>query len=54
MRETAQIHRAGVMTTANKDATGSKLHDGGLQRLHFADDIALNWLEGMAMKALAR
>ena len=29
----------------------SKLHDGGLQRLHSADDIAVNWLEETAKKA---
>jgi len=29
----------------------SKLYDGGLQRLHPADDVAVNRLEGMAMKA---
>ena len=26
-----------------------KLHDGGLQRLHWAQDVEINWLEGMAM-----
>jgi len=31
-----------------------KLHNGGLQRLHFDDDFAVNWQEGTAMKALAR
>jgi len=30
----------------------SKLHDGSLQRLHPAGDVAVNWLEGTAMKAL--
>jgi len=29
------------------------LSDGGLQRLHFADNDAMNWLQRMAMKALA-
>jgi len=28
------------------------LSDGDLQRLHLADDDAVNWLEQMAMKAL--
>jgi len=28
----------------------SKLHDGGLQRLHSTDDVAINWLEGIALK----
>ena len=32
----------------------SKLHDGGLQRLYCADDVAVNWLEGMAMKEIAK
>ena len=31
----------------------SKLHDGGLQRLHCADNVAVNWLDGTAMKTLA-
>ena len=30
----------------------SKLHDSGLQKLHSADVVVVNWLEGMAMKAL--
>jgi len=29
-----------------------KLHDSGLQILHFADDTASNWLKGTAMEAL--
>ena len=28
----------------------SKLHGGGLQRLHSVDDVAANWLEGMVVK----
>lgn len=32
----------------------SKLHDGDLQRLHSANDVAINWLEETAMKALIR
>ena len=28
--------------------------DGGLHKLHSADDVAVNWLEGMVMKALVR
>jgi len=32
----------------------SKLYDGGLQRLHSADDVAVNWLEGTTTKALAK
>jgi len=39
--------------TANK-CPGSKLPDGGLERLYSTDDIAINWLEGMAMKALMK
>ena len=35
-------------------STTSKLHDGDLQRLHSADEVAANWLDGMAMKALTR
>jgi len=31
----------------------SKFDDGGVQRLHSADEAAVDWLEeGMAMKAL--
>jgi len=30
------------------------LSDGGLQKLHLADDDAVNWLEQTAMKALAK
>jgi len=30
------------------------LSDSGLQRLHFADDDANNWLDRMAMKALVK
>jgi len=36
------------------ESPGSKLHDGGLQRLHSANDVAINWLEETAMKALIR
>ena len=32
----------------------SKLYDGGLQQLHSADDVAVNWLEGRPTKALAK
>jgi len=32
----------------------SKLHDGGLQRLHSANDVAVNWLQGTAMKVLVK
>ena len=39
--------------TADK-CLGSKLHDSGLQRLYSADDIAINWFEGMAMKAFMK
>ena len=35
------------------ECTVSEFHDGGLQRVHYADYVAVNWLEGMAMKALA-
>jgi len=28
----------------------SKLHDGGLQRLHSADNVAVNWLERTVTK----
>ena len=31
----------------------SKLHGSGVQRLHSADDVAVNWLEGSATEALA-
>ena len=31
----------------------SKLHGGGLQRLHSVDDVAANWLEGMVVKDVA-
>ena len=30
------------------------MSDGDLQRLHLADDDTVNWLELMAMKALAK
>ena len=30
------------------ECPGSKLHDGGLQRPHSADDVAVTWLEGTA------
>jgi len=35
------------------ECPGSKLHDGGLQRLHSVNNIAVNWLEGMVVKAPA-
>jgi len=28
--------------------------NGGLHKRHSADDVAINWLEGMVMKALVR
>jgi len=31
----------------------SKFHDGGPQRLQSAYDVAISWLEGVTMKALA-
>ena len=38
-----------VSHTVN-ECPASKLHDGGLQRLHYTDDVAINWLEGIALK----
>jgi len=35
-----------------KTCAGSKLHDGGLKRLHLVDDVAINWLKGISMKAI--
>jgi len=32
----------------------SKPNDVGLQRLHSASDVAINWLERMAVKALVK
>jgi len=42
-----------ISVTINK-CPGSKLHDGGLQRLHSAEYIAINWLEETATKALVK
>ena len=33
---------------------GRKLHNGGLQRLHSVDHVAVDLLEGMAMKVLTK
>ena len=31
-----------------------RLHNGGLQTLQSAEDVAINWLEGAVIKALAK
>jgi len=36
------------------ECSASKLHDGSLQRLHSANDVAVNWLQGTAMKVLVK
>ena len=59
----AQVSVLQIYTSGASDKYGrgtvhkcpvSKLHDGGLQRLYCADDVAGNWLEGMAMKEIAK
>jgi len=44
----------GNVTCSRRLCPVSKLHDSGLQRLQSADDVAVNWLKGMAMKVLAK
>ena len=36
-----------TMSPLVNESPGSKLYDGGLQRLHSSDDIAVKWLERM-------
>ena len=43
-----------IMTRIVNECPVSKLHDGSLQRLHSADNIAVNCMEGTAMKALVK
>jgi len=44
----------GNVTYSNRVYGKQALYDGGLQRLHSADDVAINRLEGTAIKALVK
>jgi len=43
-----------AMSHTAKECLGSRLYNGGLKRPHSANNIAISWLEGMAMKALMK
>jgi len=51
----SKLHDGGLTYIVSGGALNStQTHDGGLQKLRSAGDVAMNWLGGMAMQAVMK
>jgi len=53
----SKLHDGGltyIVSGGALNSTQTQTHDGGLQKLRSAGNVAMNWLGGMAMQAVMK